>query len=150
MTQAVGLPFSWRLLHFFGRGAGLQPYNQVVATLPLYSAVAYSLGAWLASNVLRAPALFQTIRHLRKRRLLLFVVLPWFCFKLALDWQQASGEYPVLRTWPVLRDVLAMLAVASVSVGFVFGLAVALAGRRFSLTRFFLFAAQPPGGHRLP
>ena len=150
VTQIVSLGFASRLSHFLGQGAGLQPYNQVVATLPLYSAAAYSLGAWLASNVLRAPVFFETMRNLRKSRLLLFVALPWFCLKLALNWQQASAQYPVLRTWPVLRALLVGLAMASVFVAFVFALLVGLVGRRFFLTRFFLDAAQPSRADRSP
>jgi hypothetical protein len=148
ITQAASLAFASRLWHFFGRGAGLQPYNQVVATLPLYSAMAYSLGAWLASNALRTPGFFQTMRHLRKLRLLLFVALPWFCLKLAVNWQRASAQYPVLRTWSVLPALFVMLAMGGVFVAFVFALAVAVVGRRFSMTRFFLSAAQPEGEDR--
>jgi hypothetical protein len=143
ITQTASLGFASRLSQFFGPGTGLQPYNQVVATLPLYSAVAYSLGAWLATNVLRAAAFFETMRSLRKGRVLLFVALPWFCLKLAMDWQQASAQYPALRTWPVLRPVLVGLAMATVFVASVFALAAGLAGRRFLLTRFFLSAREP-------
>jgi hypothetical protein len=150
ITQTVSLGFASRLSHFFGRGGGIQPYNQVVATLPLYSAMGYSLGAWLASDLLRTPVFFETMRHLRKIRLLLLVALPWFCVRLGVDWQQASAQYPVLRTWAVLRDALVMLAMASIFVAFVFALAVGVAGPRFSLTRFFLDAGQAGGGGRVP
>jgi hypothetical protein len=148
ITQAASLAFASRLSHFFGRGAGIQPYNQVVATVPLYCAVAYSVGAWLASNAIRTPGFFQTVRRLRKMRLLLLVALPWFCVRLAVDWRQASAQYPALRTWPVLRAALVGLAMASVFVAFVFALAVGVVGRRLSLTRFFLSAAQPEGEDR--
>jgi len=140
ITQTVTLGFAYRLSYFFGPAAGLQPYNQVVATLPLYSALAYSLGAWLATSVLRAPLFFQTMRDLRKSRLLLIVAVPWFCVKLALDWQQASAQYPTLRTWPVLRAALVGLTMCTVFLTSVFALVIGIVGRRFSLTRFFLRA----------
>jgi uncharacterized protein (DUF2062 family) len=150
ITQTVSLGFASRLSHFFGRGGGIQPYDQVVATLPLYSAMGYSLGAWLATNALRTLAFFQTMRHLRKMRLLLFVALPWFSLDLALNWRQTSAQYPVLRTWSVLRPVLVGLAMASIFVAFVFALAVGVVGPRFCLTRFFLDAGQASGGGRVP
>jgi len=139
ITWVLQLPFASRLSRFFCRpGAGLEPYIQVIATLPVYSAAAYSLGAWLARNVVQVPAFFDAMRNLRMGRLLLFVALPWLCLKLALNWQWASAQYPVLGTWPVLRALLVMLTMGAVLVASVFALAVALVGRRFSLTRFFL------------
>jgi hypothetical protein len=143
ITQAASLGFASRLSHFFGRGAGLQPYIQVVATLPLYSAAVYSLGAWLSADLLRTPVFFETLRNLRKRRVILFVALPWFCLKLALNWQQASAQCPALGVWPVLRAVLVMLAMATVFVAFVFSIVVGVVGRRFFLSRFFLNDVDP-------
>ena len=148
IAQAVALGLPSRLRHFVGFGVGLQPFNQLVATLPLYSAISYSLGAWLANNVVRAPVFFASMRRVRKARLLLFVVLPWFCLRAVVDWQQAVAQYPALRTWPVLREVLFGLAMASLSVGFIFALVVALVGRRFGLTRFFLAGTRAGASER--
>jgi len=98
-----------RLSDLFGWGSGLRPYDQVNATLPLYSAAVYSLGAGLAKSALRARRFFESMRNLRVSRLVLLVALPWFCLKLAINWQQAIVQYPFLRTWPVVCVLLLML-----------------------------------------
>jgi len=129
---------SSRLSHFFGWGGVFQPYDQVLTTLPFYCAAAYSFGALLARRVVRAAGFFATLQDLRMGRLIFLVGLPWFCIKLALTWQAAAGQFPVLRTRFGLQFFLMGLLVVSVFVTCVFSVALGLAGRRFSLTRFFL------------
>ncbi len=145
VEQYTTLRFGSRLTYFFGLDSHLvtQLDDQVVATLPFYSAVAYSLGAFLAFRVVRLPVFFETMRSLRKKRLALLVGLPWFCLKLALSWQQAAAQFVALRTWPGLRMYLQGLLVASVFLTLVSAIAVALVGRQFFLTRFFLNASEP-------
>jgi uncharacterized protein (DUF2062 family) len=82
IVQAASLGLRREVAIYFGWGRWIQPFNQVAVTLPFYAAAAYSLGAWLALGVLRAPVFFETLRNLRKGRLFLCVALPWFC----LNW----------------------------------------------------------------
>jgi len=91
--------------------------------------------------MVRMPVFFETMRGLRKKRLILFVGAPWFSLKLALD----SAYYPVLRTWPVLRLYLQGLLVISIFLTFVLGIAVSLVGPQFSVTRFFLKPTESRG-----
>jgi len=144
IAQSASLDFSHRLGHFFGRGNGIQPFDQVIATLPFYSAAAYSMGGLLARSVVAMPKFFETMRHLRKKRLIFFVCIPWFCLKLISNWQQATSQNPVLRTWVGLRFYLQGLLIASVFVTFVLAIAVSLVGRRVFLTRFFLNPGESP------
>ena len=132
------------LSHFFGWGRGFQPYDQVLLTVPFYAAVAYSAGAFLARKVLRAPRFFDTMRRLRVKRLMLFVSLPWFCIKAALEWQQTAARLPAFHTWLGLRFFLQGLMIMSVFITFVFSAVVGLAGRRLSLTRFFIKGCPVP------
>lgn len=143
IAQYAHLPFSTRLAYLFGWGTGIQPFIQVAVTLPFYSAVAYSLGALLARNLARAPAFFETMRELRIKRLILLVGVPWFCIKLALNWQPIAARYPEMHTWRGLFYILEGLWVESVFITFVFAITVALVGRRFFLSRFFLHGPGP-------
>lgn len=101
-----GFGVLFRLSHFFGWGHGFQPYDQVLATVPFYSAAAYSLGALLARKVARLPGFFETMGHLRVKRLALLVGFPWFCLKAALLWEETAAGLPVFRTWIGLRFFL--------------------------------------------
>lgn len=144
IAQSTGLSLSSRLTHFFGWGYRIQPFNQVVATLPFYCAAVYSIGAVVASRLMRAPVFFETMRNLRKKRLIFLVAAPWLCLKLMLNWQQTMTQYPVLRTGGQLRVYLQGLVIASVFVALVFAIAVSTAGRRFAVTRFFLDPREAP------
>jgi hypothetical protein len=137
-AQFAHLPLSNRVAYLFGWGTGIQPFIQVTVTLPFYSAIAYSLGALLARKAVRMPAFFETVRSLRIMRLILFVGVPWFCLKLALNWQQIAARYPAIHTWRGLFYILEGLWVMSVFITFVFAIAVSLVGRRFFLSRLFL------------
>jgi hypothetical protein len=143
IPQIASLRVESRMSYYFGWGMGIQPPGQLALTLPFYSAVAYSLGAWISRSVLGAPIFFETVRHLRKARLLFLVALPWFCLKLTFDWRQSVTRYPVLRTWPALRFYLQSIMVAGLLVASAFGIAVSVAGWRFAVTRFFLNPAKP-------
>jgi hypothetical protein len=138
IAQHAYLPFSSRMEYLFGWGTGVQPFIQVAVTLPFYSATAYSFGALLAGRMVGPPGFFETLRDLRAMRLVLFVGMPWFCIKLAFNWQQVAARYPEIQTWRGLVYILEGLSVMSVFVTFVFAIAVAIVGRRFFLTRFFL------------
>jgi|SRR5579863_1068609 len=132
------LNFSSRWSYFFGWGKEVQPLAQALATLPFYTAGAYSLGALLARSAVPAPVFFATMRSLRMRRLILLVAVPWFCLKLLLNWPQWAAQYPVLRTWLGFRDLLEGLFVATALITLIVAVAVGVAGRQFSVTRFFL------------
>jgi hypothetical protein len=138
VARYMTLNFSSRWSYFFGWGNGIQPLDQVLATLPFYSASAYSLGALLARSAMRAPVFFATMKSLRIKRLILLVAVPWFCLKLLLNWPQGAAQNPVLRTWLGLRYLLEGLFVVTAFVTLIVAIAVALVGRQFFLTRFFL------------
>jgi hypothetical protein len=141
--------FAFRLRYYFGWGHGFQPVDQVLATVPFYSAAAYSLAALLARKVARLPGFFERMRHLHTRRLILLVGLPWSFLKGALTWERFAAGLPLFRTWIGLRFFLAGLLVTTSFVVFVFAVVAALTGNRFFLSRFFL---RPPeqGGAPLP
>jgi hypothetical protein len=122
---------------------GMHSLQQIVRFSLLYVAVAYSVGALLAFSVVRTPTFFETMRSLREMRLILLVGLPWFCFRFLLSWQSVRAQNPFVRTSAGLHYYLQGLFIMSVFVAFVFGVAVALIGRRFAVTRFFL---RPRGG----
>jgi len=134
-----------RLTHLFGWGTGIQPFNQVVLTLPFYSASAYSLGALLARRAVPMSAFFESMRRLRIKRLILLVAAPWFCVKVALISQPTAARYPAMRTWTGLLFVLEPFLVISIFVTLAFAVAVSLLGRRFFLSRFFLCTNEPGG-----
>jgi len=138
IPQVGGLNLGTRLSVLFGWGIQVQPFSQVTATLPLYTAVAYSVGGGLARTVLNSPVFFETLRGIRKVRLFLFVAMPWFCLKLAFNWRGNLGRYPVLHLWPAMRVYFQGLMIAAILVATAFALVIGLAGRRFALTRFFL------------
>lgn len=146
IAQYAHVAFSARLSHFFGWGHGFQPYDQALTTLPFYCAVAYSFGALLARKVVRATRFFATVQNLRVGRLIFVVGLPWFCIKLALTWQAASGRFPVLQSPFGLEFFLTGLLVVSIFVTSVFAVGIALVGPRFALTRFFL---KPDGPNEI-
>jgi hypothetical protein len=133
----VPLGVSSRLEYSWGY-FGVHFFQQVVRISMLYSATAYSIGALLALKAIRVPAFFETMRSLRKIRLIFFVGLPWLCLKFSLTWQAVSAQHPELRSSPGLDFYLRGLLIVSVFVTFVFAIAIGLAGRRFALTRFFL------------
>ncbi len=138
IAEHARLPLASRLVYLFGWGAGIQPFVQVAVTLPFYSAAAYSVGALLARRRVSPAAFFEAMRDLRVMRLIVFVGLPWSWIKLAMDWQQIAARYPEMRTWRGLFYILEGLWVMSIFVTFVFGIAVAVVGRHFFLSRFFL------------
>jgi hypothetical protein len=138
IAQCARLDFLDRMKHLFGWGVGIQPFNQVAVTLPFYSAAAYSLGALMAHTVADVPRLFETMRNLRVKRLILCVTVPWFCIKVALNWQPMAVRYPAMRTWSGLLFVLEPVLVISILMTSIFAIAVSLAGARFAMTRFFL------------
>ena len=143
--------FAFRLRYYFGWGHGFQPVDQVLATVPFYSAAAYSLGALLARKVARLPGFFERMRHLRTERLIPLVGIPWFLLKTTLLWQQTAAHLPIFRTWLGLRFFLEGMLVTTAFVVLVFAAAVAAGGRRFYITRFFLRPStqdslpKPPG-----
>ena len=130
--------FAFRLRYYFGWGHGFQPVDQVLATVPFYCAAAYSLGALLARKVARLPGFFERMRHLRTKRLIPLVGIPWFILKTTLLWEQTAAHLPIFRTWLGVRFFLEGVLVTTVFVVFVFAVAVGAAGRRFFITRFFL------------
>jgi hypothetical protein len=123
---------------------GVHSFQQVVRISLLYSATAYSLGALLARRALRMPAFFETMRSLRKMRLIFLVGLPWLCLRFLLTWQSVSARHPELRSSAGLRFYLRGLFIVSVFLTFVFAIAVSLVGRRFLVTRFFLNPSESP------
>jgi hypothetical protein len=142
--------FAFRLRYYFGWGRRFQPVDQVLATVPFYSAAAYSLGALLARRVARLPGFFETMRDLRTERLIPLVGIPWFLLKTALLWQQTAAHLPIFRTWIGLRFFLEGVLVTTAFVVFVSAVAVAAAGRRFFITRFFLGPAARDSPPRSP
>jgi hypothetical protein len=131
------LAYSGFFEYSWGR-LGTHSLQQVVGIALLYTAIAYSVGGLLAFRVVRAPAFFESMRSLRKTRLVLVVGLPWFCFKLLLSWQSVSAQ-TIAAGWSAgLLYYLRGLFTMSVFVTFIFAIAVGLAGRRFAATRFFL------------
>jgi len=137
------LAYSGDLEYSWGR-LGVYSLQQVVRIALLYIAVAYSVGALLAFRVVRAPAFFESMKSLRKMRLVLLVGLPWLCFKFLLSWSSTRARYPFARTSAGLHYYLQGLFIMSVFVAFVFAIAVSLAGRRFAVTRFFLDPSKSP------
>jgi hypothetical protein len=136
------LAYSGKLVYAWGR-FGLHSLGEIIRLCLLYTAVAYSLGALLAFRAVRAPTFFENVRQLRKMRLILLVGLPWFCLRFLLSWQSVRARYPVVRSSTGLHYYLQGLFIMSVFVAFVFAIAVAVVGRRFAVTRFFL---RPSGG----
>lgn len=131
------LALSSKLEYSWGR-LGVYSLQQVVRIALLYIAIAYSGGALLAFKVVRAPAFFESVRNLRKMRLVLLVGLPWVCFKFLLSWQSVATQYPAARTSAGLHYYLEVLSILGVFLMFLLAIAISLAGRRFAATRFFL------------
>jgi hypothetical protein len=136
---------SSKLEYSWGR-FGVYSLQQVVRIALLHIAVAYSAGGLLAFRVVRAPAFFESMKSLRKMRLLLLVGLPWLCFKFLMSWPSVSAQIPEARRSAGLHQYLGALGIVSVFLMFVFAIGVSLAGRRFAVTRFFLNPSKSPAG----
>jgi len=138
LALSVKLEYSW------GR-FGPHSLQQIVRITLLYTAIAYSLGALLAFRAVRMPTFFESMRSLRKMRLIFLVGLPWLSFKFLLSWQSVSAQLSGAQgAADMLRYYLQGLFVVSVFVTFLFAIAVGLAGPRFAVTRFFLNPSESP------
>ena len=98
LAQYASLSSPFRLSHFFG--SGCQPTNrcldQLLFTMPFYSAAAYSLGAALAGKV-GGPDYIQGLKAINIKRAILIVGVPSYCFELAANWGSVRG-LPFSRT----------------------------------------------------
>jgi len=69
VMDSAGADLSLRFSHFFGFGCGNRPcHDEIVGTLPFYSAVAYSLGALAALRSDRVPKHVDFMKTLDKKR----------------------------------------------------------------------------------
>ena len=98
LSQYGNLSSASRFSHFFGWGC--QPRNrcldQVVITLPFYTAIAYSLGAVLARRV-GSVDYIELLKTVDIRRTVLFVAVPCYCCELVSNFPDVRGQ-AFLRT----------------------------------------------------
>jgi hypothetical protein len=139
----AALSSSKRLSHFFGWGC--RPKNscidQLVTTMPFYSAVAYSLGAWIARKTGPALSFAQLVGSINKKRAALFIGAPCLCVTLASVWIGLS-QRNTPRAVPAVCALVVWALAESVVVTFVAVTVTRLIGPRSFLARFFLIASE--------
>ncbi len=81
-----------RISHFFGSACKFEDHclDQVLVTLPLYSAGAYSLGALLAMRRRGVPRCIRFVKTLSKSRVAVVIGLPLWCLLIATSWGDVS------------------------------------------------------------
>jgi hypothetical protein len=138
IPQYAGLSSSSRFAHFFGWGCS--PRNrcldQLMITMPLYSASAYSLGAWLARKMGPQCSFTQFVQLINKRRTAVFVGAPFCSVMLASEY--LAYRHGTGRSVPSVCIEVAWAVVESVIVTFLFVAVTSLVARRSFLTRFLL------------
>ena len=127
--------------------------DQLVVTMPFYSATVYSLGAWIARKMGPALNFTQYIGNINKRRAALFVGVPSLCVTLASVWIglcERNAHQTVLGACALLAWALA----ESVIVTFLVVTVLSLMGSKPRLAGFFLVSANQvtsnQGAHRVP
>ncbi len=139
MAQYGGLSSSSMVSHFFGWGC--QPTNhcldQLIITVPFYSAVAYSTGAWLARRMGPVCDFTQFVRSINKRRTTLFIGVPCTCVMLAslsIGLSRSGAKWTLPKVfvdfvWALAEGVIMTFLIAAIT---------KLVGRGSFIVRFFL------------
>jgi hypothetical protein len=126
LARYASLSSPSRLSHFFGWGC--QPKNrcldQVVITLPFYSAAAYSLGATVARKLGGPDYIKEFIERVNLKRTVVFVGVPYYCCELVSNFNYVRG-LAFSQTWVGLSLYFGIALLESAVVTFLF---VALTG----------------------
>jgi hypothetical protein len=127
------------LSHFFGRGCrpADRCLDQLLFTVPFFSAVAYSTGAYVARVKRDALAGYAGVMSQVRMPRALLVGIASVCYDLIIGWPhiaQTVHDYPRL----VLPMLFWSLLIELTLVTYVFIVVISLFGRRFSITRWFL------------
>jgi hypothetical protein len=142
-SRYAALSSSSRLSHFFGWGC--QPKNrcfdQLLITLPFYSAAAYSLGGLLAQRIGRVPAFIESMRTINKKNAAVWIGVPCFFLFLLFDWRELARNQS-LRTGLGFCVYLAEVVLGSTIVTFVLVVVASLIGNRSFLRRLYRDARQ--------
>jgi hypothetical protein len=118
-----------RFSHFFGWGC--QPKNrcfdQLFVTLPFYSALAYSMGAWIAVRLPGGHRLTDSMRAINKRRAIGMIGVPCIGLVFALSWGLYVRE-EALHTWWGLLTYIGGTILQGAFLASIFVVACSLAG----------------------
>jgi len=143
LSHYADLSSSSRLSHFFGWGC--QPKNhcldQLMITLPFYSAVAYSLGGLLARRTSHARNFVESMRAINKARAIVFIGVPCFGLIFASGWR-SFAQTESLRTGFGILLYLGGVLLESVFLAFLLVVVTGFVGRRSFLRRLFINASQ--------
>jgi hypothetical protein len=127
LKQYAYLSSSDRLSHFFGWGC--RPENrcldQILTTLPFYSAVAYSVGAHVARRKASSLTKYrECMNGIRVPRVLIPGV-GYACYELFIGWR-TIGSVALYMGWRAITLALAMYVAEIAFVTYVFAVAISL------------------------